>query len=193
MQLLRYLLFVIFALGLTAGGLYVLWLVVSIVFSWIMAQQLQNVAAIVTLAGTLVVCVFALIISQQIAKARDIAESRRPEKTEIYADFITTMVGLMRNQEGFGAILLEDSEKLEDFLTNSTTEVFMCGSSDVLRKYAVLSHYEEIPDPDPILIMDDLVKAMRKDLGFSTWSLARGELMKILLADPKKVKDFLIK
>lgn len=193
MQLLRYLLFVIFALGFASIGFYVLWWAVSFIFTWIMAQQLQTVAAIITFAGTLVLCVSALIISQQIAKARDIAESRRPEKTEIYTDFITTMVGLMRNQEGFGAILLEDSEKLEDFLTNSTTEVFMCGSPDVLRKYAVLSHYEEIPDPDPILIMDDLVKAMRKDLGFSTWSLARGELMKILLADPKKVKDFLIK
>ena len=190
---LRYLLVVLVALGLACAGLYLLWQAVSFIFTWIMAQQLQTVAAIITFAGTLVLCVSALIISQQIAKACDVAESRRPEKTEIYTDFITTMVGLMRKQEGSGATFLEDSEKLEDFLTNSTTEVFMCGSPDVLRKYALLSNYEDTPDPDPILIMDDLIKAMRKDLGFSTWSLARGELMKILLANPQKIKEFLTK
>ncbi len=190
---LRYLLVVLVVLGLVCAGLYVLWQAVSFIFTWIMTQQLQTVAAIITFAGTLVLCVSALIISQQIAKTRDVAESRRPEKTEIYTDFITAMVSLMRKQEGSGATLLEDSKKLDDFLTNYTTEVFMCGSPDVLRKYGVLSHYEDTPNPDPILIMDDLIKAMRKDLGFSTWSLARGELMKILLADPEKIKDFLTK
>lgn len=193
MRLLRYLLFGLVALGLAALGLYLLWLVVSFIYTWIIDQHLQTVAAIVTLAGTLVVCVFALIISQQIAKARDIAESRRPKKTEFYTNFVTTMVDLMRKREGSGATMFDDREKFEDFLTNSTTQVIMWGSPDVLGKYAVLSQYGETPNPNPILIMDDLIQAMRKDLGLSTWSLARGELIKIFLSDPEKIKEFLTK
>lgn len=193
MRLLHYLLFGLVALGLAALGLYLLWLVVSFIYTWIIDQHLQTVAAIVTLAGTIVVCVFALIISQQIAKARDIAESRRPEKTEFYTEFVITMVGLMRKREGSGATVFNDSDKFEDFITNSTTEVIMWGSPDVLNKYAVLSQNLETPGPDPVLLMDDLIQAMRKDVGLSTWSLARGELIKIFLSDPEKVKEFLIK
>ena len=193
MRLLNYLLLGLVALGLAALGLYLLWWVVSFIYTWIIDQHLQTVAAIVTLAGTIVVCVFALIISQQIAKARDIAESRRPEKTEFYTKLVITMVGLMRKHEGAGAAVFDDREKFEKFLTDSTTQVIMWGSPDVLKKYAVLSQYGEIPNPDPVLIVDDLIQAMRKDVGLSTWSLARGELTKIFLSDPEKVKEFLTK
>ena len=193
MRLLHYLLLGLVALGFAGLGLYLLWWVVSFIYTWIIDQHLQTVAAIVTLAGTIVVCVFALIISQQIAKARDIAESRRPEKTEFYTKFVITMVGLMLKREGSEAAGFDDREKFDNFLTDSTTQVIMCGSPDVLKKYAVLSQYGEIQNPDPVLIVDDLIQAMRKDVGLSTWSLARGELTKIFLSDPEKVKEFLTK
>ena len=43
-----------------------------------------------------------------------------------------------------------------------------------------------------LLIMDDIMQAMRKDLGLSNWGLVRGDLMKMFLTDPETLDKMLV-
>ena len=63
------------------------------------------------------------------------------------------------------------------------------GSPGVLSAYNSFRAAGE--DPKVILLVDDLLQAMRKDLGLSNWGLGRGDLMKMLLTDPEKVDEIL--
>jgi predicted nucleic acid-binding protein len=170
------------------AGFALLCFVVLAVIYWLLTQfftKMTNQPSHITVA--IVTGIVALVTSQQHAKAREITELHRPKKTKLYTEFITEFVGILRNhREG----KMQDtgvSKKLEDFFFNFTTGVMLWGSPDVLRHYGAFRRISVNPDPSNLLLVDDILQAMRKDLGLSNWGLARGDLIKMLLTDPESL------
>lgn len=164
-----------------------IWCLVAAILAWIMAQESQVAAAIIAFAGTIIAGIGAVVISQQRTKARDIAESHRPKKTELYSEFIRQVVGIMRDHKDKKELDSKASEKLEDFFFDFTTRVMLWGSPSVLQHYGAFRRIGQQADPNALLLMDDILQAMRKDLGLSNWGLARGDLIKMLLTDPESL------
>lgn len=183
---------VIVAIGVMLAGVYGVWCVLAAILAWVMAQPSQIAAAIIAFAGTIIAGIGAVLISQQRTKARDIAESHRPKKTDLYSDFITQVVGIMRDHKGKKELDGEAAKKLEDFFFDFTTRVMLWGSPGVLRHYGIFRRVGQQSDPNVLLLMDDILRAMRKDLGLSNWGLTRGDLIKMLLTDPESL-DAVIK
>jgi hypothetical protein len=129
----------------------------------------------------------AVVISQQRTKSREIAESHRPKKIELYSSFITTMIGLLRKHKGADAAALKDSAEIEDFFFTFTSQVVLWGSPAVLRHYARFRHVGQRENLNVVPVMDDLMQAMRKDLGLSNRGMSRGDLMKMFLTDPESL------
>jgi hypothetical protein len=152
-----------------------------------MAQPSQVAAALIAFAGTVIAGVGAVVISQQRAKAREIAEAHRPKKTELYSGFITQVVKTMREHKEGKTPGAATSKQLEDFFFHFTTNVMLWGSASVLQHYGSFRRIGQRSDPNVVLLMDDILQAMRKDLGLSNRGLARGDLIKMLLTDPETV------
>jgi len=155
-------------------------------FTKIMDQPSQVAVAII--AG-----IVAVVTSQQHAKAREIAELHRPKKTKLYTEFITQIVGILRNTKEGKTQDASASKKLENFFFDFTTGVMLWGAPDVLRHYAAFRKISAKSDPRNLLLMDDILQAMRKDLGLSNWGLARGDLIKMLLTDPESLDTIIEK
>lgn len=182
--------FLIALIGVAAGAYGVWWLLAELL-AWVTAQPSQIAAATIAFAGTVVAGIGAVVISQQRTKAREIAESHRPNKTELYMTFITEVVGMMR--AGFSA---DDPnpdvmKHFEDFFFDFTTRAMLWGSPSVLQSYAAFRKAGD--DPNILLLVDDTLQAMRKDLGLRNWGLSRGDLIKMLLIDPESVDALLTK
>ena len=160
--------------------------------AWVMDQPSQVAAAIIAFAGTVIAGISAVVISQQRAKARDIAESHRPKKTELYTEFITQVVGILRDYRGGRKPDAAASKQMEDFFFDFTTRVMLWGSPSVLQHYGAFRRISKDSDPKNLFLVDDILQAMRKDLGLSNWGLTRGDLIKMLLTDPESL-DALIK
>ena len=180
------------ALAVLLGGVYGTWWLLAQLLAWVMAQPSQIAAAIIAFAGTVIAGIGAVVISQQRAKARDISESHRPKKTKLYTEFITQVVGIMREHRGGKSLDAAATTKLEDFFFNFTTRVMLWWSPSVLKHYGAFRRVGEKPDPNILLLLDDVLQAMRKDLGLSNRALARGDLIKMLLTDPESL-DALVK
>lgn len=118
-------LLVLLTVAVVLGGVYGIWCLLDAVLAWIMAQESQVAAAIIAFAGTVIAGILAVVVSQQRTKARDIAESHRPKKTELYSEFITQAVGIMRHHKGKKELDPEAGEKLEDFFFDFTTRVML--------------------------------------------------------------------
>jgi len=177
---------------LIALALAVLWLGREFLL-WVVAQSSEVVGAIIACAGTVIAGIGAVVISQQRTKAREIAESHRPKKTEIYSEFIKMVVGIMRTQKSKKNATADPSEELEEFFFSFTTDVMLWGSPGVLRSYGEFRRVGQQKNPNVILMVDDILQAMRKDLGLSNRGLNRGDLIKMLLTDPEKVDELVQK
>ena len=185
-------LLLLLALAALVCIVYGAWWLLAQLLAWVMAQSSQIAAAIIAFTGTVIAGIGAVVISQQRAKAREIAESHRPNKTKLYTEFITQVVGIMRKHKGGKTLDAVATEKLEDFFFDFTTRVMLWGSPSVLQHYGAFRRVGEKTDPNILLLLDDILQAMRKDLGLSNWGLARGDLIKMLLTDPESL-DALVK
>ena len=181
------------ALGVLVGAAYAAWWLFAELLEWVMAQSSQIAAAIITFGGTVIVGIGAVVISQQRAKARQIADSHRPHKTKLYTEFISQVVGMMRQNRAKRTPDAAAMKKLEDFFFDFTTRVMLWGSPGVLQHYGAFRRVGERPDPNILLLVDDILQAMRKDLGLSNWGLARGDLIKMLLTDPESLDSLMKK
>lgn len=65
----------------------------------------------------------------------------------------------------------------------------MWGSPAVIKAYTAFRSTGS--DPHIVFRLDDLMQAMRKDLGNSNWGLARGELIKLFITDPETIDPLL--
>ena len=172
---------------------YCLWSAFAAAVSWITTQDAQIATATIAFAGTVIVGIVTVVIGQQHSKSRELAEAHRPKKTELYNEFITKMIGMLRMYKGEDSKAVEGDKDIEEFFYAFTTDVVLWGSSDVLRHYARFRSAGRDHNPTIILIVDDVMQAMRKDLGLSNRGLSRGDLMKMFLTDPEKLETLLAK
>jgi len=192
MKVIKHWLPLIITTAVILAGAYGVWCLLAALLAWIMAQPSQVAAAIIAFAGTVIAGIGAVVISQQRAKAREIAEAHRPKKIDLYSGFITQVVGIMRDHKGGKTPDAATVKKLEDFFFDFTTNVMLWGSPGVLQHYGSFRRTGQQSGPNVVLLMDDILQAMRKDLGLSNWGLARGDLIKMLLTDPETL-DALLK
>jgi hypothetical protein len=135
----------------------------------------------------------AVILSQQRTKTREIAESHRPQKVDLYTRFIKKVMEVMQKykEDKSEDALIKDTE-LQKFFQDFTTDLVLWGSSGVVRAYAKFREASEGPgSANIVVVMDDVIRAMRKDLGHSDWFLQRGELIKTFVRDPEEVDRLL--
>ncbi len=191
MKRLRIILAFVLLLAVVVGAGYGIWCLGAAALSWVMSQESQVAAAVIAFSGTIIAGIGAVVISLQRSKSREIAEAHRPKKIELYNSFITTMIGIIRKHKGSDSKALEGDKEIEEFFFKFTAEVVLWGSPGVLGHYASFRNLGQEENPKIILIMDDIMQAMRKDLGLSNWGLSRGDLMKMFLTDPESLDKLL--
>ncbi len=191
MKRLRHILPFVLLLVAVVGVGYGVWYAGAAGLSWIMSQESQIAAAVIAFSGTIIAGIGAVVIAQERSKSREIAEAHRPKKIELYNSFITTMIGLIRKHKGSDSKALEGDKDIQEFFYKFTAEVVLWGSPGVLGHYATFRNLGQEKNPNIILIMDDIMQAMRKDLGLSNWGLSRGDLMKMFLTDPESLDKLL--
>jgi len=148
-------------------------------------------AAIIAACTTVIVSVATVVYTQQKTKTREIDNSHRPQKVEIYKRFMAkAVVGLLRATKENRIKSPEYQRELEELFFSFTGEVIVWGSPSVIRAYSAFRSAGA--DPNILLRVDDLLQAMRKDLGNSNWGLTRGELIKLFITDPEKLDEILL-
>ncbi len=149
----------------------------------------QLATAIIAASGTFLAAVLVALYSQRRTKDREIAEAHRPQKIEVYKSFMETIAGLLKrtkdestdnSQEAFNKEFLE-------FFVAFTRDLIVWGSPGMIKAYYKF-RTNTTSDATVLLLMDDILREIRKDLGNSNWSLKRGELIRLFLSDPEELE-----
>jgi hypothetical protein len=160
------------------------WYILGSIASWLGGQEATVIAAFTTAIFGL----SGLWYAQWHSKSRDIAENHRASKIEVYAIFFNLV-------EKFQAEEISDKELEEENLPEWLKSDFiklnrgliLWASPKVITawlKFRTVS----TSGGNVILAMDEMYKAIRKDLGNSNFGLKGGDLIRIGLKDPDELK-----
>ncbi len=178
-------------LSLIFVAVYALYRFFYFLVSGVLSLDTGVVAAIIASAATVLVSVFSLIYNQRQTKEREIAESHRPKKIKLYKRFMDeAIVGALRlaeKEDGKSIYDKELQQHLKNFFLQFTADLIAWGSPQVIRAY---KEYRKSPNSPYILFkVDDMLRAIRQDLGHSNRGIHSGDLIKLFLSDPDKLKE----
>lgn len=166
-----------------------LWFSAREVVRFVGSLESELTASIVAAAGAVLVGLATVIYNQRQIKEREIAESHRPQKVEVYGRYMEMMFDLLkRTKEGQTASKEQMPEALVDKMYEFRRDVILWGSPGVIRAYL---DWEKIASEDPttgFLAWDKMLREFRKDLGNSNWLLKDGQLMSVILTQKAREK-----
>jgi hypothetical protein len=136
------------------------------------------IAAVVTAAVAL--------YNQRTARLREIAESHRPQKVELYnvfMDIIDTTMDLSRRGQ-LGQMTGDSAPaKLEELIQTFRRGLVVWASPEVIRAWESMRSSGD-QGFEMLRKSDSVFRAIRKDLGNSNRGLDQGALVKLFLKDP---------
>jgi len=176
----------IFGLILLAGICYGLYLLAIEVIALLVRLKPEVLVAIIGAMATVFAGLAAVIISNKQSKQRDIDESHRAKKVEIYKDFLDAVSGQMAkdnehvSKEGFS------EQELIDYMVEFKTNILLWGSPQVIK---LQLEFEKVSKEggNILVAVNNLYKAIREDIGLSNKGLNDYELIKIYLKDPSEL------
>ncbi|QDV50695.1 hypothetical protein [Gimesia fumaroli] len=184
MKNLRNILFFLFGIAVLAGLAWLIWNVVRWVTSLGPSYLGPTVTAILGFIG--------IIYTQWHSKSREIQQSHRPQKIEVYNCFFELLERFLNNpgeqktlDEGGEESLPED---LRDQFWQLNKGLIVWASPAVIRSWL---HFREesTSGGNTLLAMDKVLMSIRKDLGNSNFSLQEGDSVKIFLKDPSEFDE----
>jgi hypothetical protein len=184
----RQMLVYVVVLAVIAGVFSLFWTIFRDFFQFLREADANVVAALFVGSATIIASIFTVVLGQFFARGREIADAHREKKTQIYAKFLQQMVQFLRD------FAKEDSKDLlqhpgvEDFFYEFHTDILLWASPRVIRTWL---HFRNASDTSKgvqtLIAMDNLIRAMRADLGLGNRLLSKGDLIKVLLSDPHEM------
>lgn len=184
---------IIIALALVAGIGYGIYAGARALMFGVIGLDANIATAIVAASAMVIVSLITIVYNQRKTKEREIRESQRPQKIELYKRFMDeAVVSSMRlaGKRSDKSIDDEDVQKeIEEFFFKFTGDIIVWGSPKVIKAY--IAFRASADQKHNILKLDDMLRAIRHDLGNSNRGLGRGELLGLFLTDPQELKKLM--
>ena len=134
---------------------------------------------------------FTALWNQRSLKKREIREAQRPNKTAAYKMFVEEIIiGTLKKTKA-GELKDVDEDRLQELFFGSIGDLLVWASPDFIRAYQKFKAAGQQQDQRVLVHLDEMLKAVRKDLGHSDWILQDGDLIKLFLTDPESVDKLL--
>ena len=190
MKIFRKFLSIVFALAIIGGCGYFLFLSIRFVFNAVRSTNGNIGAAIIAAAATVLVSVLSVLISKGLERRREIEFKLRERKTPIYEELVSlTFEIAMADKLGNPMSEKDMIKRMGDI----TPKLIVWGAPSVIKSYSdfrgVVSKATEPKTVgiELILALEDVFRAVRKDLGHSDRVLHRGDILSLYIND---IRDY---
>lgn len=172
-------------LALVVGIGYGGWRLLVLLFDWLMALP-SPVAASITISGSALLAgllLATLMVTR--AQSRALVVAQQPLRAKLFGEFISTVAEVLRENRGETMLNEIVLNRLEEYFDEITPQLILLGSPNVIVN--IVEYRKECgrQNADALILLDELLQSMRADLGMSNWLLESGELVRLLLNDPK--------
>jgi hypothetical protein len=136
--------------------------------------------AIIAGGTTIISSVFISSYNNRKAKERSAIEAHRERKVAVYIEFLKVIVDIMNSsKKGVGF----SEKKIESFFYNFTSKIMIYGSPDVVLTYSNWrsSTVQGDNKERALLLLDDLFRAIRSDVGESNSGIEKKLLLGLFI------------
>ena len=161
-----------------------LWLSVRGAIRLVGSLENELAASIVAASAAALIGLATVVYNQRKIKEREIAESHRPQKVEVYGRYMEMMFDLLRRtKEGPSVSKRKMPKALLDKMYGFRKDVILWGSPGVIQAYLDWERVASENQTEGFLAWDKMLREFRKDLGNSNWMLKKGQLMSLILTE----------
>jgi len=152
-------------------------------------------AAILAALATPIVAILSVVATHFYARKREIAAAQLARKTEFYGDFLEEYFELLTSLTGkkgtkpSKTAADELQRKMLDHASKTARRLILWGGWKTIQCYLAMRNLAaETPEGEPsnpniMLRFEDLLHAIRKELGHPNRGLARGDLLRLFITD----------
>ena len=172
---------------LALGGYLVWWFGASLL-GWFLRLPPTTITAVAGVSGLVSVPIVTYFTTRSLERRRSMENAIREQKTQLY-DKLTR--GLMRMLNLKKSEPKMQPDEMMEFLAEMTPPLISYGSRGVIRQWNGFRKVSREQLDSPLAIMfafEDLLKAMRQDLGHRVFGHQRGELLGIFINDIDEFK-----
>jgi hypothetical protein len=183
---------VVLSIAVLVGCFWIAYVALSTAATWLVGLKSELATAIVAAAATLMVTLLSLIVSKYYERKGEINRENRLKKVPAYEHLMTFMFRIIQQgKPGFET--LKDDDLIRTYVS-LTEQMIVWGSDDVLRafsKFRMSSLAMDQPGGLLRLMVDfeDMLLAIRKDLGYDNKGISRGTVLQLFLNDINVEKD----
>lgn len=177
---------VILTLTVIGGVAYGLFALLRFGLSWLAALRSELATAIVAAGAAVIVSVLSVSIAKYLERRDAIEREIRLKKVPVYESLISFIFGILHLGK-HGDTPTIDEELVRKY--NSLTEnVIVWGSDSVLKQFgefrvASLRIGKGEGAISALLTLEDLMLAIRRDLGYKNSKIDRGDLLRLFIND----------
>jgi hypothetical protein len=165
---------------------YGLLIVISIVF---LVGTLRHVAthapeaiaaAVIAASATVVVSVSGILATKHLEKRQEIEREQRERKLEVYQQFMDYYFAAMQKVRSEMNVA-KQREFDRAFHASFPKNLISRGSEDIIKKYGAWVKLDDPEASGDIFGLENILLAMRKDLGYTNRGLKEGDLLRTFL------------
>jgi hypothetical protein len=181
---------VLCTLAFSAGAVYGLWWLAMRFVAFLGTFESEVAAALVATSGTVLIGLITILLTQRDSKLRETREAHRGEKVAIYKRFMeSAVVDVMRRTAN--NVDLPEAEMValyQEFFLTFTADMIVWASPSVIQAFRAFRTGSASGNANALLLMDNILREIRKDLGNSNWGIEQGDLISTFLRDPSELK-----
>lgn len=170
---------VLLLLAIAGGAIWALWSLVS----WFLALPSTTQTPLAALVGVISVPLITYFTSRSLEQRRSRENAIREKKTEIYDSLIRGLMRMLNLSKTTGA--MSEKEMIALF-SDAVPNLITYGSRGVILAWNNFRRVSaKSADDFPVVVhaFEDLLKAMRSDLGHPTAMMAKGDLLRTFIND----------
>ncbi|HDR7368032.1 TPA: hypothetical protein QCX21_005940 [Bacillus toyonensis] len=149
-------------------------------------------AALITGLFAILGASLSISIPKYFEKKKEIESYHRDQKSPMYKELLDYLFSILMGQKA--GKQMSEKESIE-FMSKFTQNIILWGSEDVIKQYGIFRNYfmnrpvNKKTDLVEIKIMEGLLLAVRKDMGYNNKHLETGDLLSLFINDLKEYLD----
>lgn len=176
----------ILALAIIGGVGYGLYALIRSGLAWLASLRSELATAIVAAGAAVLVSVVSVSIAKFLERRETIERETRLKKVPVYENLISFIFGVI--QQGKPGIGKMTDEELIPKYSTLTENVIVWGSDRVLKQFgefrvASLQVGQGQGTIRALATLEDLMLAIRSDLGYKNTKIDRGDLLRLFIND----------
>lgn len=184
-QLISFIAFLGF-IGAVGWGIYKL-----VVYIWSSTSEIDPTIAAAIIAGcsTVIISIAGILVQKSKEQRINIQVEHRNKVAPIYEEFIDNIFSKLLFADNLGNERLSQQE-LVKVVAGFTQKILIWGSNDVINAYNNFRKESNLKSDNPsvntLFTIEELLLAIRKDLGHPTKGFRRGQLLRLFVNDLDK-------